>query len=59
MNKRYIVLTFIALAVGAGMLFMPETSRNKEINPQQLLNAIDDPSRFLSTDLITDRLGFL
>lgn len=56
MNKRYIVLTFIALAVGAGMLFMPETSRNKEINPQQLLNAIDDPSRFLSTDLITDRL---
>ena len=56
MNKRYIILALIALAVGAGMLFLPETKHNKEINPELLLNAIDDPSRFLSTDLITDRL---
>jgi rhodanese-related sulfurtransferase len=56
MNKRYLMLALLAVAVGAGILLMPETSRVKEMNPQQLLNAIDDPSRFLSTDLITDRL---
>lgn len=56
MNKRYLILVVLAVAVGLGMLFMPESSYDKETNPQQLLNAIDDPSRFLSTDLITDRL---
>lgn len=56
MNKRYLILSLLAVAIGAGMLLMPETRRVKEINPDQLLNAIDDPSRFLSTDLITDRL---
>jgi len=56
MNKRYLILALLAVAVGAGMLFMPEPGRDKEIKPEQLLNAIDDPSRFLSTDLITDRL---
>lgn len=56
MNKRYLILTIIAVGIGAGILFMPETSRDKEMQPEQLLNAIDDPSRFLSTDMITDRL---
>ncbi|MBK6966005.1 MAG: rhodanese-like domain-containing protein [Bacteroidales bacterium] len=56
MNKRYLILALLSVAIGAGMLLMPENSRVKEINPDQLLNAIDDPSRFLSTDLITDRL---
>ncbi|KAF0196487.1 MAG: hypothetical protein FD166_2442 [Bacteroidetes bacterium] len=56
MNKRYLILAILAVAVGAGILFMPETDRDKEMKPEQLLIAIDDPSRFLTTDLITDRL---
>lgn len=56
MNKRYLILAMLAVAVGAGILLMPESNHDKEMEPQQLLNAIDDPSRFLSTDLITDRL---
>lgn len=56
MNKRYFILALLAVAIGAGMLFLPEPGRDREIKPEQLLNAIDDPSRFVSTDLITDRL---
>jgi len=56
MSKRYLILALLAVAIGVGILFMPENRRDKEISPELLLNAIDDPSRFLSTDLITDRL---
>lgn len=56
MNKNYIFLTILSLVIGLGILFMPEAKNDKGINPVQLLNAIDDPSRFLSTDVITDRL---
>jgi rhodanese-related sulfurtransferase len=56
MNKNYIFLTVLAFVIGLGILFMPETKREKQIKPVDLLMAIDDPSRFLSTDVITDRL---
>jgi len=56
MNKRYLILAIIAVAIGAGILLLPENPRDRELSPADLLNAIDDPSRFLSTDLITDRL---
>lgn len=56
MKKRYLLLTFIAIALGIGMLLMPAKEANKQLQPELLLAAIDDPSRFLSTDDITDRL---
>ncbi|MEI6061990.1 MAG: rhodanese-like domain-containing protein [Bacteroidota bacterium] len=56
MNKKYLLLTGIALALGAGILFMPAKDTSKQLQPELLLSAIDDPSRFLSTDDITDRL---
>lgn len=56
MNKKYLLLAVIVIALGAGMLLMPEKSVEKQLQPEQLLAAIDDPSRFLSTDDITDRL---
>ena len=56
MKKRYLLLTFIAIALGLGILFMPEKDASKQIQPEMLLAAIDDPSRFLSSDDITDRL---
>lgn len=56
MNKRYLLFAFFAVALGAGMLFMPGIQHDKEMAPEQLLKVIDDPSRFLSTDLLTDRL---
>lgn len=56
MNKRYLLLAVIVVLLGAGMLFMPNSNDNKQVNPELLLTAIDDPSRFLTTDDITDRL---
>lgn len=56
MNKKYLLLTGIALALGVGILFMPAKDTAKQTQPELLLAAIDDPSRFLTTDDITDRL---
>jgi rhodanese-related sulfurtransferase len=56
MNKNYIFLTILAVVIGLGILIMPETRHDNQIKPVDLLIAIDDPSRFLSTDVITDRL---
>ena len=56
MNKRYLFLAVVVVLLGVGMLFMPGTNDNKQVNPELLLTAIDDPSRFLTTDDITDRL---
>ncbi len=56
MNKKYLLLAGIAISLGIGILFMPEKNTEKQVQPEQLLAAINDPSRFLSTDDITDRL---
>ncbi|MDO9255067.1 MAG: rhodanese-like domain-containing protein [Bacteroidales bacterium] len=56
MNKRYLLLAGIIIALGVGILFMPAKDTSKQTQPELLLAAIDDPSRFLSTDDITDRL---
>jgi len=56
MNKRYLLLAGIIIALGVGILFMPAKDTAKQTQPALLLAAIDDPSRFLSTDDITDRL---
>ena len=56
MNKRYLLLAGIIIALGVGILFMPAKDTAKQIQPELLLAAIDDQSRFLTTDDITDRL---
>ena len=56
MNKRYLFLAAIVILLGVGMLFMPNSNDNKQVSPELLLSASDDPSRFLTTDDITDRL---
>jgi sulfur-carrier protein adenylyltransferase/sulfurtransferase len=56
MNKRYLLLAGIVIALGLGILFMPQSDDRKQLKPELLLAAIDDPSRFLTTDDITDRL---
>jgi len=56
MNIKYLILVFIVIALGIGMLFMSEKANENQGQPEMLLAAIDDPSRFLSTDEIADRL---
>lgn len=56
MNKKYLLLAGIIITLGIGILFMPQSDDRKQTRPELLLTAIDDPSRFLTTDDITDRL---
>ncbi len=56
MNKKYLLLAGIIIALGVGILFMPTKDTTKQTKPELLLAAIDDPSRFLTTDDITNRL---
>lgn len=56
MNKRYLLLAGIIIALGVGILLMPAKDTANQTQPELLLTAIDDPSRFLTTDDITDRL---
>lgn len=56
MNKKYLLLAGIIIALGIGMLIMPQRDDRKQLKPELLLANIDDQSRFLSTDDITDRL---
>ncbi len=55
-SRTYLILS-IALAVLAFILvLLPTSTRNYEIEPEQLLKEINDPARFLSTDLIAGKL---
>lgn len=56
MDRRYTILAILLIVAAFGLLILPNRIGNKEINPQKMLLAIDDPARFLSTDLVTERL---
>jgi rhodanese-related sulfurtransferase len=56
MSKRYLLLAGIIITLGVGILFMPAKDTAKQTQPELLLAAIDDQSRFLTPDDITDRL---
>ena len=56
MSKRYIILSAILLLLGIGLVFLPTREKAKELSPNELLLAIDDPSRFLEADPVTDRI---
>lgn len=56
MSKTYIALTLVAVLVAVGLLFLPENERYNETNPELLIKEINDPARFLSVDMIAERL---
>lgn len=56
MSKTYIALTLVAILVAVGLLFLPEKESYNETTPELLIKEINDPARFLSVDLIAERL---
>lgn len=56
MDRRYTILAILLIVTAFGLWLLPERGKSKEINPKELLTAIDDQARFLSTDLITERI---
>lgn len=56
MNRNYIALAVIAIGFAIGILLMDRDKQVREIDPELLAIAYNDPSRFLSVDEVTDRL---
>lgn len=56
MNRNYIILTFIMLALAVGTLFLHLQRDTKQIQPEALLWNVLQPTRFVTTDQVAKRL---
>lgn len=56
MNKAYIVLIFLLILAGAGLLLLPEREHPEEAGPRELLSDLRNPSRFISVDKVAEML---
>jgi rhodanese-related sulfurtransferase len=56
MSRTYLILTVIALIGAAVLIFLPDKTKNNELDPERLLMEINNPSRFLSVDRVAHRL---
>lgn len=56
MNRNYIILIVLGVLLAVGMLFMKDSNNPKQTDAEILLYSTNDPSRFLSLDVIADRL---
>ncbi len=52
MNRNYIFLTLIMLLLAFGTLILKKTREPKQIEPQQLLRELIQPTRYVSTDQV-------
>jgi sulfur-carrier protein adenylyltransferase/sulfurtransferase len=56
MDRRYTILAILLIVAAFGLWILPDRGKSKEISPRELLASIDDQARFLSTDLVTERI---
>ncbi len=52
MNRNYIFLTLVMLVLATGLMFIHKTETLKQIEPQQLLREIIQPTRYVTTDQV-------
>lgn len=56
MNRNYIYLAILILVLSGGVFFLPERENNQHTNPEELMQEILSPSRFISTDAIAEMI---
>jgi rhodanese-related sulfurtransferase len=56
MDRRYTILAILVIVAAFGLLILPEKSGSNETDPSKMLISVNDHARFLSTDLITERI---
>lgn len=54
--RKYILPAAVFIALGAGLFFMPEPEKKKNIQPEALLLDIIDQSRFIHVEEVADRI---
>jgi rhodanese-related sulfurtransferase len=52
MNKNYIILFGLLIALSGGLLFLPEKTNYVQVNPENLMWDIAQPTRYITTDQV-------
>jgi rhodanese-related sulfurtransferase len=52
MNRNYIILTALMIVLAGGLLIIPERQQYQQIDPDELLWEIIQPTRYVSTDKV-------
>lgn len=56
MERKYTILAILMVVLAFGLVILPEKKEQKEIEPGELLSAFAEKSRYLSVDLVTQRI---
>jgi len=56
MSKRYIFLSIVFIALGMGLVLLPAQDKGKGLRPEILLLEVNSTERFISPDLVAERL---
>jgi len=56
MERKYTILAILLVVLAFGLVILPEKREQKEIEPALLLAALAENSRYLSVDLVTQRI---
>lgn len=56
MERKYTILAILVIVLAFGLVILPEKKEQKEIDPGVLLKAFTEQSRYLSVDLVTQRM---
>lgn len=52
MNKKYIFLAFLIFALAGGLLLLPEKNNYQQIDPEELMIDVMQPTRLVTTDQV-------
>lgn len=56
LRKRYYFLSFAVIALAFGLVLLPNYKKNELTKPEDLLKEIISSARYMSTDLLADKL---
>ena len=56
MERKYTILTILLIVLALGLVILPEKKDQKELDPGVLLSAISEKSRYITVDLVTERI---
>ncbi len=53
---RYMILAGILIVLAGGLVLLPKYEKHEGIKPEQLLSNVISPERYISTDILADKL---
>jgi rhodanese-related sulfurtransferase len=56
MMNRYVFISVVFIALGLGLVLLPQKAEQSGLHPDQLLLEVNSSDRFLSTDIVASRL---